>query len=186
MLMALPAMAAAGRADVEARMAGAAKEHPRLILAKGDEAELKRKIAADPLLSKALQAAIAEADGVLNADPVERKQIGRRLLDKSRTCLKRVVHLAFAYRMTGEKRYLERARKEMLTAAEFTDWNPSHFLDVAEMTAALAIGYDWLHEALDPTARASIRQALVEKGLKQSLTHGHWVRTTGTRSATAA
>jgi hypothetical protein len=34
----------------------------------------------------------------------------------------------------------------MLAAAAFSDWNPSHFLDVAEMTAALAIGYDWLYE----------------------------------------
>jgi hypothetical protein len=77
-----------------------------------------------------------------------------------------VVHLAFAYRMTGEQKYADRARKEMLAAAAFTDWNPSHFLDVAEMTAALAIGYDWLHAKLDAETRATIRTAIVEKGLK--------------------
>ena len=27
----------------------------------------------------------------------------------------------------------------------FTDWHPKHFLDVAEMTTALALSYDWLY-----------------------------------------
>ena len=39
----------------------------------------------------------------------------------------------------------------MLTAARFEDWNPSHFLDVAEMTFALAIGYDWHSEGKTPS-----------------------------------
>ena len=30
----------------------------------------------------------------------------------------------------------------MLAIAQFADWNPSHFLDVAEMTMGMAIGYD--------------------------------------------
>ena len=55
--------------------------------------------------------------------------------------------------MTGDKRYALRAQKEMIAAAAFDDWNPSHFLDVAEMTTALAFGYDWLYDELDPQAR---------------------------------
>jgi len=38
----------------------------------------------------------------------------------------------------------------MLTAAAFPDWNPAHFLDVAEMSFAVAIGYDWLYSQLAP------------------------------------
>lgn len=68
--------------------------------------------------------------------------------------------------MTGDDQFKERAEQEMLAAAAFPDWNPSHFLDVGEMTAALAIGYDWLYDALPPASRAIIRQAIVEKGLK--------------------
>ena len=64
----------------------------------------------------------------------------------------------------------------MLAAAAFTDWNPSHFLDVAEMTAALAIGVDWLHDGLDEPTRATIRRAIVEKGLRPSLTNDHWAK----------
>ncbi|HEY3323046.1 MAG TPA: heparinase II/III family protein [Planctomycetota bacterium] len=168
--------AGAGHADVEARMQGAPKPHPRLLWVKGGEEALKQKIAADPALSAALKASLAEADKMLDEAPVERKLIGRRLLDKSRTCLKRVLCWSFAHRITGERKYADRARKEMLAAAAFPDWNPSHFLDVAEMTAALALGYDWLYDALDAESRATIRQAILEKGLKPSLLQKGWVR----------
>lgn len=121
---------------------------------------------------------IRRAEGMLGEAPVERIQIGRRLLDKSRTCLSRVLHLGLAWRVTGERKYAERARKEMLAVAAFSDWNPSHFLDVAEMTAALGIGYDWLYEALDEQDRRVIREAIVEKGLKPSLTSNSWSKST--------
>ena len=56
----------------------------------------------------------------------------------------------------------------MLAAAEFSDWNPSHFLDVGEMTLALAIGYDWLYDQLTEKERETIAEAIIEKGLKPS------------------
>jgi hypothetical protein len=112
----------------------------------------------------------------LNQQPVRRVKTGRRLLSVSRRCLDRVFHLGAAYRFTGEKPYLRRAEKEMLAAAAFFDWNPSHFLDVAEMTAALAIGYDWLYDGLSKATRQTIRQAILEKGLQPSLGSMGWVQ----------
>ncbi|MBM4086888.1 MAG: coagulation factor 5/8 type domain-containing protein, partial [Planctomycetes bacterium] len=50
--------------------------------------------------------------------------------------------------------------------AAFPDWNPRHFLDTAEMTNALALGYDWVYDVLSADDRATIRTAIVEKGLK--------------------
>ena len=104
---------------------------------------------------------------------IERVVVGRRLLATSREKLRRILFLGFAYRMTGEKRYSDRAEAEMLKAASFSDWNPSHFLDVAEMTAALAIGYDWLYPKLSETSRRTIRTAILEKGLKPSFGKEH-------------
>jgi hypothetical protein len=62
-----------------------------------------------------------------------------------------------------------RAVQELRVAAAFPDWNPSHFLDVAEMTHALAIGYDWRYADLSPEDRAAIRRAIVEKGLDEAI-----------------
>jgi len=68
-------------------------------------------VATDPLWKKLQADLLQEADRQLVSKPVERVLIGRRLLDKSRTALSRVLHLGLAWRLTGEKQYLERARR---------------------------------------------------------------------------
>ena len=144
-------------------------DHPRLLLLKGEEAAIKKTIAADTIWTGLQEAILAESDRLLTVAPIERIQIGRRLLDKSREALRRLFFLSYAARMTGEEKYIKRAEKEMLAISAFSDWNPSHFLDVAEMTMAVAIGYDWLYDHLSPDSRATIREAILKKGLEPSL-----------------
>lgn len=57
----------------------------------------------------------------------------------------------------------------MLAISAFSDWNPSHFLDVAEMTMAMAIGYDWLFDDLSSASKATIKDAILKKGLEPSM-----------------
>ena len=161
--------------DVAARLARLSPP-PRLLLKKDGEARLSAAIAGDPQIKAVWDLVRRAADAMLTEPPVTRTLIGRRLLGESRRCLRRMTHLGLAYRMTGDRKYLERGKAEMLAAAAFTDWNPSHFLDVAEMTAALAIGVDWFDAGLDDTTRATVRRAIVEKGLRPSLTNDHWAR----------
>jgi hypothetical protein len=75
--------------------------------------------------------------------------------------------LALAYHFSGDKKYLDAATANMKTVCEFSDWNPSHFLDVAEMSNGVAIGYDWLYPFLSETDRAFIRNGLKTKGLDE-------------------
>ncbi|WP_250125033.1 heparinase II/III family protein [Chroococcidiopsis sp. CCMEE 29] len=111
-----------------------------------------------------------EAQQMLTEPPVEYKLYGSAaLLKQSRAALHRISTLAGLYRLDRDSRWSTRARSEMLTVAAFPDWNPAHFLDTAEMTTAVAIGYDWLYDRLSVKDRATIRRALVEKGLKQGL-----------------
>jgi len=49
----------------------------------------------------------------------------------------------------------------MLAISQFSDWNPSHFLDVAEMTMAMAIGYDWLYNNMSRESRTIIKDAII-------------------------
>ena len=143
--------------------------HPRILMLRGEEAAIRQTIVSDEIWKATNQFILDECDKLITKPTVERVLIGRRLLDKSREVLRRIFYLSYAYRMTSEKKYLERADKEMLTASAFSDWNPSHFLDVAEMTMALSIGYDWLYDKLPEDSRKRIREAIVEKGLKPSL-----------------
>lgn len=153
--------------------------HPRLLLLKGEEEKIKIALQANPLLEQVHIGILAKCDQFIAVAPVERIKIGIRLLDKSRTCLQRVFYLSYAWRMTHQQKYLKRAEKEMLAAAAFEDWNPSHFLDVAEMTMALAIGYDWLYQDLSEHSRKLIKTALITKGLEPSMLSGDnmfWIK----------
>ena len=143
--------------------------HPRIMLLKGEESALKKSIASDKIWDATHHFILDECEKICDLPPVKRELIGKRLLDKSREALRRIFYLSYAWRMTSEDKYLDRAEMEMLAAAEFEDWNPSHFLDVAEMTMALSIGYDWLYRELSPESRKLIRQAIITKGLVPSL-----------------
>jgi len=143
--------------------------HPRLLATDAEIDTLRKTIASDPRAKRMFDQLTAEAAKLETAAPVVHKLIGPRLLDQSRRALDRVYTLALMFRITGEKRYRDRAVKELKAAAEFPNWNPSHFLDTAEMTHAFAIGYDWLFSALSDEERQWMRKAIVEKGINQAL-----------------
>jgi hypothetical protein len=143
--------------------------HPRLLLLKGEEQKVLQQVKASKELSKVHREILAECDRIIELPPVEHVKIGRRLLDKSRECLRRVFMLSYAYRTTREEKYLKRCEKELLAVAVFEDWNPTHFLDVAEMTMAVAIGYDWLFNELSPASRKTISEAILKKGIEPSM-----------------
>jgi hypothetical protein len=159
------ALAAAPRLSADDVLAGLKPGHPRLLF---DDAQLAAAVAAartDPVRAELHARILEEAGAVLPQKPIERVLDGPRLLDKSRACVARVLTCAMAFRLSGDARFAARAEREMVAAAAFSDWNPSHFLDVAEMSFALAIGYDWLFPQLTADGRARIRRALLEKGL---------------------
>jgi hypothetical protein len=142
--------------------------HPRILLLKDEEKSIQQSIQTNQIWKKMHETILEECNNMISQPPIERVLLGRRLLDKSRECLKRVFYLSYAYRMTGQEEYLQRAEKEMLAVAKFNDWNPSHFLDVAEMTMALSIGYDWLFDKLSPETKQIISDAILKKGLEPS------------------
>lgn len=155
--------------QIQQTMKKSGVEHPRLFINDKQLPGIMRNIQDSDELKILHQEFIRQADKLLNKKPLERKLTGRRLLSVSREALGRLLALGWAHRTTGDEKYLQRAEQEMLTIAAFTDWNPSHFLDVAEMTTAMAIGYDWLYNDLPAQSRDIIRQVIVEKGIRPSL-----------------
>lgn len=147
-------------------------EHPRLIALPQDAVRVKKLLADDTKAAAIYRRVKREADDLLKRPPVERRLERRSsptMLDVSRQCLDRVYTLATVYRIDGDRRYAERAIRELLAAAEFSDWNPRVFLDTAEMTHAVAIGYDWLFDAMTESQRKQVRQAIIQKGLREGM-----------------
>ncbi len=147
--------------------------HPRILLLEGEEQEIKELISNDETWHKMHSAILKECNKIIGEATLERVMIGRRLLGTSRECLRRVFYLSYAYRMTGDDRFSRRAEDEMLAVAAFDDWNPSHFLDVAEMTMGLAIGYDWIFDELSEDSRIKIRDAILNKGINPSFNNDY-------------
>jgi hypothetical protein len=148
--------------------------HPRVLVQPGDWEKLRARAAADPELQRLLDRIVADAAALIDEAPLERVMTGRRLLTVSREGLERVSIWAMARHLTGDARFARRAEREMLQLAGFPDWNPSHFLDVAEMTAALGIGYDWLYDDLAAGSRRTIREAILTKGLEPGSKDDWW------------
>ncbi len=146
------------------------KEHPRLLATKADLERLRQLVQTDEQAREFYQRLKSQADRLWQ-EPPSRYEIpdGLRLLATSRRVLLRTYTLALLYRLDGDRRYLERAWRELEAAANFPDWNPRHFLDTAEMAHAFAIGYDWLFSDWTDEQRRILREAMVAKGLQPAL-----------------
>ena len=141
--------------------------HPRLLLTDARLQELKTLSLTEDRLKKYASDVIAQADKDIFKSPIQQVLVGSDMLDKSRECLLRVYDLAFAYRWTGNEKYLAAAESNLRVVCAFTDWDPPHFLDVAEMTHAVAIGYDWLYNKMDAPLRDQVKASLIKLGLHE-------------------
>ena len=147
--------------------------HPRLLFTAEDQRRIQKLAESDSLPAQLIELNRAEARKMLGEKSTG-YEAGRRStgsqLARARTAIKRVLSMGLAYRLHGDERFATEAINEMLVVAAFKDWYPNKFLSAAEMTTAMAIGYDWLYDEIKPSDRKTIRRAIVEKGLKASLT----------------
>jgi len=142
-------------------------DHPRLFFSKGEEQAILNKAKSNPLLSQIIDVLKKEADRELNATP-QSYIPNAELLAISREQDKRIVTLAMAYRLFDDNKYAKKVEEELLNVCKFPSWHPEHFLDVAEMTTAVAIGYDWCYDYLPETTRTAVENAIREKGFGPS------------------
>ncbi|MHA6483433.1 CBM96 family carbohydrate-binding protein [Paenibacillus sp. strain BS8-2] len=146
-------------------------EHPRLLATADDWEIMQNRLTESPYLEWYTKVK-GDATALLYT-PVNtyNKESADQLLPISRSVKDRIMQLAMVYRLEGATEYAERAWKELeaVSSPAFPDWNPGHFLDTAEMTAAVAIGYDWLYDYLSAEQRTTVRTALLNKGLNVGL-----------------
>jgi hypothetical protein len=142
------------------------KGHPRLMLKDKDLESLKKQYPKDEVLKKCVRDVLGQADVYLDRPVLRYKKIGPRLLSVSRACLHRIYHLSLAYRWTGEEKYAKKAVENLQAVCAFKDWNPSHFLDTAEMSHAVGLGYDWLYHYMDRKTRDQIKSGLIKNGME--------------------
>lgn len=144
------------------------KKSPKLILTPTLEKQLKKKLQTDPAVQRYYEYLLAEAKLILNEPLLKRELQGFRLLFVSREMVERMGILSMVYRIDRDKKILERIDNEIKAVCDFEDWNPQHFLDVAEMSFAVALAIDWTGKWLPNGTVKLAKQSLIDKGIKPS------------------
>lgn len=145
--------------------------HPRLMMTDSHLQQWKEKCSVSgSYYAKIHDYIISRANWYLVSytTPIRYEVTGGRLLSVARDALSRIWFCAYAWRMTGEQKYLDYVEKTMTEACEFPDWHPEHFLDTGEMALGVAIGYDWCYSALSDRTKAKAISRLRDFAIKQA------------------
>lgn len=144
------------------------KQSPKLILTPEIEKQLKQRLKADPLVQNFHLYLQKEAAEIMAKPLLKRELEGFRLLAVSRAMVERMGVLCMVYRLDKGPKLLKRIDDEVKNVCAFQDWNPQHFLDIAEMSFAVALAVDWVGEFLPKSTVALAKKSLLEKGIKPS------------------
>lgn len=144
------------------------KEQPRLVLNSEIDKVLREKLISDPVVKNFYSAIKLNAMSVLDEPYLKREKIGKRLLHISREMLYRINMLGMVYYIEKDSKILDRINNEVLAVCSFSDWNPSHYLDVGEMTMALAFALDWTAGDLPESTIDKAIKAIIDKGIMPS------------------
>lgn len=145
-----------------------AENHPRIFLDDDEFAEMKVAVNSDPdgYLSMLHSEVMYLADKIGMSTSTLTFTLdasNKRILTVSKNAFVRIFSCAYAYRYTGERKYLEHAIKDITDVCSFESWNAKkHFLDVGEMAAGVALGYDWLYNELSEETRQLCENAIQE------------------------
>lgn len=158
--------------------------HPRLVIDKEGIAELKQKVANDEYSAEWARRIIDQAEVDYN-QPVATyyKRDGLRLLPVSWVTQEKIERWTLSYWLTGDRRYADRAWKEIEATSKFPDWNDKkHFLDTAEMANAYALAYDAFYDVYTDEQKKIMRDTLFEKAFLPGLEaysgshpNGYWI-----------
>ena len=138
-----------------------AATHPRLLLNTADLKALKSTVQTNAVAKQFHETILARCEEILGEGDLSKALVYNRLSAVSEKALERILFLSYGYRMTGKAEYLAQAEKDIVAVCGWDDWNGDNWIiDVAELTTAVAFGYDWLHYDLSSVAREAALEAL--------------------------
>ncbi len=137
------------------------KSHPRIYF--NDFEDVKKKIESDPLCRSWYNSIISSADTYLESEPEAFIENSSQALSGARRIRYKLHILGFAFAMTGDVRYRDRAIEEIVHAGEYPTWNS--YLATAELTNGVGVAYDWMYNGMTEEQRKLICDIMLEKGL---------------------
>ena len=141
--------------------------HPRLLYTVEDASRVEKLLKNDRTVQKLQTAIIARADELLETPDMDLSDVSN--LGISREYVNRLFSLGIAYRQTGDMKYVAKAEESLSLICACPDWYPAHYLNVAEMTTAVAVAYDWMYEVLKPETKAAVVEAIHRNAIENVL-----------------
>lgn len=135
------------------------KNHPRLFIDEAGLNDLKQKVTLDAASNVFLKMLsdniITNADSYLSeAQPA---YVASDNLTEARLGLKHIFACSYAFLITRDMKYFNRAKSDILQFCSWEDWHPEQYLCVGETAMGVAIGYDWLYGYFTNEERELIR-----------------------------
>ncbi|MBP3361482.1 MAG: discoidin domain-containing protein [Clostridia bacterium] len=163
-------------------------KHPRIIYSEEEVERVKAEVNTSAAKKKALDRLTATAETYLTTTPVKYDLSSGTILLGARKSLNRVMVLGQAYMLTNKGKYAERVWQEAKAICEYPDFHPDHFLDTGELSATLAIAYDWCYNYYTPEQRKIIEEAILRNSVntakmsyyfRAGVNWTHWINHTG-------
>lgn len=148
------------------------KNHPRLFLTDSDieniKAEIENGTASKYLVGlheQMMVAADKSEDGI--------NVIYGKALSNIRAALKNIMSSAYAWRYTGNKKYLKYVERDVNAICDdFMLWHAPgrvYTINTSESALALSLAYDWAYEGLKPKTKEKILQFIAERVLPRGI-----------------
>jgi hypothetical protein len=118
---------------------------------------------------------VARADEISRGAFIERRLDPARgiMLETSRLLGERIFTLGTAWAVSGHAIFRRRIVREITAAAQFPDWNRQHFIDTAEIAAAVAIGRNWAQAVMAKSELSLVDDAILRHALLPGLQSLH-------------
>lgn len=154
--------------------------HPRLVFSESEFRQLKGMVGGDNVVGKLHAHLIRVADIALDANNRFTSHLHSDGTYISRKAAVRLISCAYAYRMTGLQKYLDKALQDIEDVCVLKTWgHEDSYLDVGELSAAVAITYDWIYDSMSEELRGTVVNALKTLALETSRGDLWWYRRAG-------
>ena len=146
----------------------------RLLLSHDELMQLRRRVKEEPALSeyvKALKAEYGTTTAAFKSEPIVAAvpRNAQMLIDDLNDSAEKILAFSTFYRITGDKKYCERAALECEALAQFSDWNSGLMSSVGTVSFAVAICYDWCHHVWSEGRKAIVERAMLRNGMRVGL-----------------
>lgn len=141
--------------------------HPRLFANKAELDKLIENAGENPRLVRILNTSLNMAENVLKTEPSGYEfEDSYRMITHATEFQNNMLTLGFAYRVTGESKYAERAWEELNLITDFPDLNTPHVIDTGTFLTGLGIAYDWFYDAFSEDKLKRISDTAINLGIK--------------------